>query len=274
MDDSTTCKGIIKIQSNNQDNIINFLSSSPEGIKLLMEFQSKEKNIQEVVTQNIEGIALKSNEEVKEIFKEATDKDIEILKQMSSNINTSTPSNMTISLTEFKERISILQKLQFKLMNLSLEQATNEYAAFRQQDIEVTTNMINEELDYFTNFFNRNLSDFLYVENLTEEQKDMILKRLYVTSKNLELINSNYAQILKISDADTRVPFDIATNNDEGVIQRIINYILKLVDRLSSLGRMFNASLSQFKFKNKQELELGLKTINTNFKALENNVNN
>ena len=253
------------------DNIINFLSSSPEGIKLLMEFQSKEKNIQEVVTQNIEGITLKSNEEVKEIFKEATDKDIEILKQMSSNINTSTPSNMTISLTEFKERISILQKLQFKLMNLSLEQATNEYAAFRQQDIEVTTNMINEELDYFTNFFNRNLSDFLYVENLTEEQKDMILKRLYVTSKNLELINSNYAQILKISDADTRVPFNIATNNDEGVIQRIINYILKLVDRLSSLGRMFNASLSQFKFKNKQELELGLKTINTNFKALENN---
>ena len=253
------------------DNIINFLSSSPEGIKLLMEFQSKEKNIQEVVTQNIEGIALKSNEEVKEIFKEATDKDIEILKQMSSNINTSTPSNMTISLTEFKERISTLQKLQFKLMNLSLEQATNEYAAFRQQDIEVTTNMINEELDYFTNFFNRNLSDFLYVENLTEEQKDMILKRLYVTSKNLELINSNYAQILKISDADTRVPFDITTNNDEGVIQRIINYILKLVDRLSSLGRMFNASLSQFKFKNKQELELGLKTINTNFKALENN---
>lgn len=253
------------------DNIINFLSSSPEGIKLLMEFQSKEKNIQEVVTQNIEGIALKSDEEVKEIFKEATDKDIEILKQMSSNINTSTPSNMTISLTEFKERISTLQKLQFKLMNLSLEQATNEYAAFRQQDIEVTTNMINEELDYFTNFFNRNLSDFLYVENLTEEQKDMILKRLYVTSKNLELINSNYAQILKISDADTRVPFDITTNNDEGVIQRIINYILKLVDRLSSLGRMFNASFSQFKFKNKQELELGLKTINTNFKALENN---
>ena len=253
------------------DNIINFLSSSPEGIKLLMEFQSKERNIQEVVTQNIEGIALKSDEEVKEIFKEATDKDIEILKQMSSNINTSTPSNMTISLTEFKERISTLQKLQFKLMNLSLEQATNEYAAFRQQDIEVTTNMINEELDYFTNFFNRNLSDFLYVENLTEEQKDMILKRLYVTSKNLELINSNYAQILKISDADTRVPFDITTNNDEGVIQRIINYILKLVDRLSSLGRMFNASFSQFKFKNKQELELGLKTINTNFKALENN---
>ena len=253
------------------DNIINFLSSSPEGIKLLMEFQSKEKNIQEVVTQNIEGISLKSNEEVKEIFKETTDKDIEILKQMSSNINTSTPSNITISLTEFKERIATLQKLQFKLMNLSLEQATNEYAAFRQQDIEVTTNMINEELDYFTNFFNRNLSDFLYVENLTEEQKDTILKRLYVTSKNLELINSNYAQILKISDADTRVPFDMTTNNDEGAIQRIINYILKLVDRLSSLGRMFNASLSQFKFKNKQELELGLKTINTNFKALENN---
>ena len=26
MDDSTTCKGIIKIQSNNQDNIINFLN--------------------------------------------------------------------------------------------------------------------------------------------------------------------------------------------------------------------------------------------------------
>lgn len=253
------------------DNIINFLSASPEGIKLLMEFQSKEKNMQDVVTQNIEGIGLKSDEEVKEIFKEATDKDIEILKQMSSNINTSTPSNMTISLTEFKERISTLQKLQFKLMNLSLEQATNEYAAFRQQDIEVTTNMINEELDYFTNFFNRNLSDFLYVENLTEEQKDMILKRLYVTSKNLELINSNYAQILKISDADTRVPFDTVTSNDEGVIQRIISYILKLVDRLSSLGKMFNASLSQFKFKNKQELELGLKTINTNFKALENN---
>lgn len=263
--------------------LVDYIGETPEGIKQLLEFKaSNNTNATRIFPRELRDLAYKSNEEIKQIFKERnqtiSDKDIDILKQMASQVENPTPRevyNDTITLQEFEARIKELHSLQYKLMNYSLDYATNTFANFKSQEIESTQALIAERLDYFTNFINHNLSDFTNLDaSLTDIQKDTIAKQLYLVAGNLETLTQNYEKLLNVTHQDTRKLFKLVPNKDSGLIERILKYIISLVERISSLGKMLSASLANHTFKNKQQLEYGLDTIHNNMLAFQENYSN
>lgn len=253
-------------------NLLTYMTKDNKGIQDSIKLLNKKStNINDIISNNLKDILYKSNDYIKNIFndnnQDITNKEIEILKDIISRItNPVKLYNQELNLKEFNDKIIDLQRKQYQLIDYSFKQSTNIYANFQQEKIDLLKKQISEQLDYFSNFIKYSLSDFYNLDYiLNETQKDIILSNLESIKSPLEVLIKQYEDLLNITNNETLSVFDNINTENKGILDNLISYILKLVDKATTLGKMFILAFDRNKFNNKEQLKFAIDKVNKNF---------